>query len=185
MFDPKEDLQDALADFGDMRSNQEPKEGISVEGSSFTESAEELINDSEETVEHNEETPNDYEVGFGRPPKHGQFKPGMSGNPSGRPKGSKNFLTRFNEVTSSLVTVTENGRTKTMPLIEAIIHKEAHRALSNTRAAHQIFKMEMLFETIEQPKTEKVVRHEGERKAIRNLLARIQKIKLSDPSDSE
>jgi len=28
----------------------------------------------------------DYEVGYGKPPKHTQFKPGQSGNPLGRPK---------------------------------------------------------------------------------------------------
>ena len=29
----------------------------------------------------------DYQVGYGRPPKAGQFQPGKSGNPNGRPKG--------------------------------------------------------------------------------------------------
>jgi hypothetical protein len=29
----------------------------------------------------------DYPVGYGRPPKAGQFQPGKSGNPHGRPKG--------------------------------------------------------------------------------------------------
>lgn len=28
----------------------------------------------------------DYPIGYGRPPKHSQFKPGTSGNPKGRPK---------------------------------------------------------------------------------------------------
>jgi hypothetical protein len=28
-----------------------------------------------------------YTVGFGKPPKASQFKPGRSGNPKGRPKG--------------------------------------------------------------------------------------------------
>jgi hypothetical protein len=31
---------------------------------------------------------NDDEVGYGKPPKHGQFKPGKSGNPRGRPRGA-------------------------------------------------------------------------------------------------
>lgn len=33
---------------------------------------------------------NNYEVGFGKPPRDSQFKPGHSGNNNGRPKGSKN-----------------------------------------------------------------------------------------------
>ena len=33
---------------------------------------------------------NDYKVGYGKPPKSGQFKSGQSGNPKGRPKGKKN-----------------------------------------------------------------------------------------------
>jgi Family of unknown function (DUF5681) len=33
--------------------------------------------------------PWDPEVGYGRPPKATQFKPGQSGNPKGRPKGAK------------------------------------------------------------------------------------------------
>lgn len=31
-----------------------------------------------------------HEVGYGKPPKARQFKPGQSGNPKGRPKGSRN-----------------------------------------------------------------------------------------------
>ena len=28
----------------------------------------------------------DYEIGYKKPPKHTQFKPGQSGNPKGRPQ---------------------------------------------------------------------------------------------------
>lgn len=36
-------------------------------------------------------------VGYCNPPIHTRFKPGQSGNPSGRPKGSKNFSTQMME----------------------------------------------------------------------------------------
>ena len=33
-----------------------------------------------------------YEVGYAKPPKQHRFKPGQSGNPAGRPRGSRNKL---------------------------------------------------------------------------------------------
>jgi len=52
----------------------------------------------------------DYRVGPGRPPKQRQFKPGVSGNPRGRPKGSVNLRTRVTQQLRQAVTVTRNGR---------------------------------------------------------------------------
>ena len=44
-----------------------------------------------EVVERASESVADYEVGYGRPPKNSQFKPGQSGNPRGRRKVSGNI----------------------------------------------------------------------------------------------
>src|SRR3954452_21014644 len=61
--------------------------------------------------------PCDYEVGYGKPPRHTRFKKGQSGNPRGRPSGSKNLSTALNE----LVVVAENGGRQKITKRQAII----------------------------------------------------------------
>ena len=55
-----------------------------------------------------------YEVGYKKPPKHTRFKKGQSGNPKGRPKGSRNFSTDVKATLSQSVRVTEGGKAKTI-----------------------------------------------------------------------
>lgn len=52
----------------------------------------------------------DYKVGFGKPPASTQFKPGTSGNPAGRPKGTKNLRTDLSEELAEPITVSEGGQ---------------------------------------------------------------------------
>src|ERR1035437_2461604 len=50
-----------------------------------------------------------YKTGFGKPPKHTQFRKGKSGNPNGRPKGSKNVHALFDKICEEIIMV--NGAT--------------------------------------------------------------------------
>jgi hypothetical protein len=70
-----------------------------------------------------------YEVGRGKPPRSSQFKPGQSGNPGGRRKGSVNLKTIMTAVLESEIELTENGRKRKVPLLEAIILRQAQDAL--------------------------------------------------------
>lgn len=83
--------------------------------------------------------PADYAVGRGKPPRSSQFKPGQSGNPGGRKKGSRNLRTILDAVMNTEVELTENGRKRKVPVIEAIILRQVQEALrGHTRAAENL-----------------------------------------------
>ena len=65
----------------------------------------------------------DDEVGYGRPPRAHQFKPGQSGNPKGRKKGVKNEATILHEILQHKVSLRERGKTRKVTLLEAILRK--------------------------------------------------------------
>ena len=71
-----------------------------------------------------------YEVGFGKPPRSRQFKPGQSGNPDGRPRGSKNFATAIEQELVTRITVTENGRRRRVSKREVIAKHLVNKAAS-------------------------------------------------------
>ena len=58
----------------------------------------------------------DYEVGYGKPPRHTRFKTGQSGNLRGRPNGSHNLSTLLSEALNEPVVVAENGGRRSMHL---------------------------------------------------------------------
>ena len=70
-----------------------------------------------------------YPVGYGRPPRETQFKPGQSGNKHGRPKGSKNEATIINELLNRKIPIRQNGSLRKITLLEAILFKFAEDAL--------------------------------------------------------
>jgi len=60
------------------------------------------------------------EVGYGKPPKSDQFKKGISGNPSGRPKKQSDFLSALLREANSVVPITEKGKRKAVKMIDVV-----------------------------------------------------------------
>lgn len=65
----------------------------------------------------------DYEVGYCKPPKHTQWKPGQSGNPKGRPKRVKDFERLLERELGLTLQITEGGRHRTLTKRELIIKR--------------------------------------------------------------
>jgi hypothetical protein len=63
-----------------------------------------------------------------RPPRKGQFQPGKSGNPRGRPKGAKNVRTLVEEQLAVKVTVVENGRSREISKREVMVLQLVNKA---------------------------------------------------------
>ena len=70
-----------------------------------------------------------YEVGFGKPPKHTRFQPGQSGNPKGRPKKSKDLAKMFEEGLDQLIQINDNGRARKITKRQAVVMRTIHGAM--------------------------------------------------------
>jgi len=81
-------------------------------------------------------------TGYGRPPESTRFKPGVSGNPKGRPKGSLNVATVFVKALREKITVNEHGRRKTVTKLEAALKQLINKAASgDLRALNQLLQL--------------------------------------------
>ena len=79
-----------------------------------------------------------YEVGYGKPPRHTRFQKGRSGNPTGRPRGKKNLATLLSDALDEPVIVVENGRRKKISKRQAIITQLVNKSASADLKATQI-----------------------------------------------
>jgi hypothetical protein len=87
----------------------------------------------------------EYEVGYGKPPKHTQFKPGQSGNPKGYKKHLKSLKTLLMEALNERILVTKAGRQRRITGAEVLSKSVVARAIKG-----DIRSTEFLFKTSEQ-----------------------------------
>jgi hypothetical protein len=79
-------------------------------------------------------------VGYGNPPMTRRFKQGQSGNPSGRPRGSKNRKTIVKRIANEMHAVTEDGRRRRRSTLELMLLALRNRAAEGNFRAFRAFK---------------------------------------------
>jgi hypothetical protein len=89
-----------------------------------------------------------YEVGYAKPPEATRFKPGQSGNPRGRPKGSKNKRPALYEERMKGIILDEayrgiqvrdGDRNVTIPMAQAVMRSIAVNAAKGHARAQRLF----------------------------------------------
>ena len=71
---------------------------------------------------------NEYEVGYGKPPRHTRFEKGQSGNYRGRPRGAKNMATHLKEALRERVVINENGRRRRVTKMDVVSRRLVNKA---------------------------------------------------------
>lgn len=80
-----------------------------------------------------------YDVGYGKPPKSGQFQKGKSGNPRGRPKGARGLKTDLKAELGERVTITENGQPRNLTKQQLVVKQLMAKAVkADMRAISKI-----------------------------------------------
>jgi hypothetical protein len=116
-----------------------------------------------------------YEVGYGKPPKHTRFQKGCSGNPRGRPRGSKGWTKLLREAVLAKVEVRENGRppprkiTKLEVAVTQLVNKAA---AGDLRALAFLLSNPAVYQALEQisAKANNIAAFEKARELVRGLL---------------
>jgi hypothetical protein len=115
----------------------------------------------------------DYEVGYGKTPRHSRFVKGQSGNPRGRPPGAKNMKTLLNKVLGEVVVVTENGGRRKLSKREAIVTQLVNRsAKADFKAIQILLGMLRDIERDTDPHSSEPTFTEADRQIIQRIQAR-------------
>jgi uncharacterized protein (UPF0216 family) len=119
----------------------------------------------------------DYKVGYKKPPLHTRFQKGQSGNPRGRPKGSKNFSTLLADALNEPVIVTEDGRRRRISKRELGVRQLANKfAMAEAQATKMLLGLMLERERLAAaaPPAERPSIGAADEKVIANLLKRLR-----------
>jgi hypothetical protein len=77
-------------------------------------------------------------IGYKKPPKTSQWKPGQSGNPKGRPKKIKDLFKLLDLELGQTVQVTINGQLQTLTKAQYIVKNIVNSAMKSDRFAQKL-----------------------------------------------
>ena len=122
----------------------------------------------------NEDSP-EYDVGFGKPPRHTRFRKGTSGNPKGRPRGTRNLATVLERTLKEKVVINESGIRKTVTKLEAAVKQLVNKAASGDLVAmRQLSSLASSAEIESTTDQNRSTLAEADQKIVNRLLQKLQ-----------
>jgi Family of unknown function (DUF5681) len=126
-----------------------------------------------------------YEIGYGKPPQTSRFAKGQSGNPKGRPKGSKNLASVVLRESRQRVRVNGPGGSRTVTKLEAAIMQIGNKAAQGEfRAARELFSLVQRSEMEVSSEMVPDAFQEADQNVLQNLHRRIQGLNTEQRSFS-
>jgi hypothetical protein len=84
----------------------------------------------------------EYTIGYRKPPRHSQFKPGQSGNAKGRPRKAKTVDDVLYEEFNRFVTITEGRKRRRLSKLRVVVRQNINKAAGgDLRAAAMLLKL--------------------------------------------
>jgi len=127
-----------------------------------------------------------YDVGYGKPPKHARFAKGKSGNPTGRPKGTKNLATIALRESRQLVRVNGPGGSRSVTKLEAAMMQLCNKAAQgDLRSQREFFSLVGNSEDVVNSGASPLTPHEMDKKVMQDILRRMKNISAEVTSTSQ
>lgn len=113
------------------------------------------------------------DVGYRKPPKRTQFKPGKSGNPKGRAKGQRNLRSDLTSLLKKPVTIREDGELRRVSRQEAILLSLFEKAVrGDVKASSQMLAILLRLEAQDPPEQAPARVTDNDRAIIADFLRR-------------
>ena len=126
------------------------------------------------------------DVGYGKPPKNTRFTKGVSGNPHGRPKGSRNVAAVFAKTLREKVVINEHGQRKTITKLEAAIKQFVNKAAGgDLRALQMLVNLSREAETKDLSSPERSIFAEFDQRIMEGIVRRFQPANQTEGEEAD
>jgi Family of unknown function (DUF5681) len=134
----------------------------------------------------NRERENSSVIGYGKPPQSTRFRKGVSGNPRGRPKNSRNVAGVFAKALREKVVINENGQRKTITKLEAAVKQFVNKAASGDfRSLQLLVHLSREAEGQELSAAEGSILGEVDQRVIEGIVRRFQPANQTEGASNE